>query len=113
MSDLTLPELLEEMRLHAKSAVVNLEPSRVATWLAVLQATTSAPPLVYVSPDSPTPAIVEHVDATLALSARVVELEQEVARLRAELAAERTTADQSVTGEVQRSFTQDNGGNNE
>lgn len=98
MSDLTLPELFEEMRLHAKSSVVNLEPSRVATWLAVLQASAMVPPLVYVSADSPTPALVEHVDLTLAISARVVELEVKLAELERDSTAAETSLGYAADG---------------
>lgn len=90
--------LLETLRLHGRSSVCCVEPRDARAWAEVVAALLAVQR--YTPTPSPTPALLEHVDSTLALTARVVELEQEVARLKAELAAERTTADQSVTGEV-------------
>ena len=76
--------LLETLRLHGKSSVCLVEPRDAREWAEVVAALLAAQR--YTPTPSPTPAAVESVDRTLELAARIVELEQEVARLQGEVA---------------------------
>lgn len=116
---MTPETLLETLRLHGRSSVCLVEPRDARAWAEVVAGLLAVQR--YTPTPSPTPALLEHVDSTLDLAARVVELEVKLAELereannlqeerddlnltvtvlRRELAKERTTADQSVTGEV-------------
>lgn len=74
--------LLETLRLHGKSSVCCIEPRDAREWAEVVAALLAAQRYTAIVPH---PDAVESVDRTLELAARVVELEQEVARLSVDL----------------------------